>query len=301
MRDLFERDDSPQVTALPADFVFSQSSLQAYVDCKRRFWLTYLNRIPWPSAPASPLREFEQFIRLGATFHRMIQRAEEGIDIEALSSDMEFPLESWLHAYQEHRPVDLPHDYVQAEAVLETPIDVGPDSRRLMAKYDLVAAGDDGRTMIVDWKTGSKLTRPAVLQQKMQTSVYPYVLVEASAALPWGPVRPEQVEMRYWFVAAPENSVAFKYDAAQHASNHDTIRRLVQEIMVGRSESDFPKVTDTAFSRKYVCGFCTYRSLCNRGAEASDLMELDELASEEIQESGIYLDLSLEDVDEIPF
>ena len=293
--------DSSRFKHLPDDFIFSQSSLQAFVDCKRRFWLTYLSRVPWPSVQASPVTEFEQMMRLGAAFHRMVQRAEEGISGEAFPSGMVFPLESWFRAYQEHRPADLPRAYLEVERTLEATIDAGTASQRLMAKYDLIAVDEDGRTVIMDWKTGSRLPRPATLQQKMQTSVYPYVLVEASASLPWGPVSPEQVEMRYWFVAAPDQPVVFRYDAAQHASNRDRIVGLVQEILGSRDESDYPKVADTFRTRKYVCGFCKYRGLCDRGDSASDVVELDDFAPEDSEEVNAYLDFSLDDVDAIPY
>ena len=297
MTDVIDDQIGNAAARLPDDFVFSQSSLQAYVDCKRRFWLAYLNRVAWPAPPASPVGEYEQLMRLGADFHRAVQRSEEGIIANA--GPRAFPLEGWLRAYREHRPDDLPADCVQAEVALETPVDAGGETRRLLAKYDLIA-GDSDRTVIVDWKTGAKVTRPAILQQKMQTSVYPYVLVEASHALPWGPVRPDQVEMRYWFSAAPDQTVAFAYSAAQHAANRERIVRLVEEILAGERPADFPKAPDSANTRKYVCGFCSYRGLCDRGVEATDLAELDDVVSD-LDEPEAVAGFSLADVDEVSF
>ncbi len=285
---------------LSEDFVFSQSSLQAYVDCKRRFWLTYLNRVPWPAPPASPAGEYEQLMRQGADFHRAVQRSEEGVTGDSPATNLEYPLESWLASYRAHRPGDLPASHHEVERVLETPLVVDAGARRLMAKYDLIAA-DTERTVIIDWKTGSRAGRPAILQQKMQSSVYPYVLVEASHALPWGHVRPEQVEMRYWFTAAPESPVIFRYDASQHAAAHARISQLVQQALSGHDVSAFPKVADTPFARKYVCGYCNYRGLCDRGVEATDLAELDELTPDDLGAEDFLLDFSLADVDEIAF
>lgn len=62
---------------------------------------------------------------------------------------------------------------------------------------------------------------------------------------PWGPVRPEQVEMRYWFTAAPGQPVVFRYDAAQHEANQRRLVRLLADILGGESVADFPKVADT--------------------------------------------------------
>lgn len=286
--------------SLPDDFVFSQSSLQAYVDCKRRFWLSYLKRIPWPAPPASPAGKFEQVMRLGAAFHRMIQRYEEGIALDTLATGAEFPLGTWIRAYVEHRPADLPSSHIEVERTLQIPICHEEFATRLIAKYDLIAA-DGQRTVIMDWKTGSKLIRPAVLQQKMQSSVYPYVLVEAGNALPWGPVQPEQVEMRYWFVAAPEQPVVFRYDAHQHATNGEKLVGLISDILSTSDKTDFPKVADTPFARKYVCGFCNYRGLCDRGTVASDIADLEQMSVDEVSDPGSVLDFGLEDVDEIPF
>ncbi len=147
----------------------------------------------------------------------------------------------------------------------------------------------------------------------MQTAVYLYVLVEASARRPWGPVQPEKVEMRYWFVAAPEHPIIFRYDRLQHEANRHRILGIVDEILGGRRAADFPKVADTPFSRKYLCGFCTYRGLCDRGEHASDIDELDdelegEMADERkgiepqeviaVFETG---DFGLADVEELTF
>jgi hypothetical protein len=66
---------------LPDEFAFSQSSLQAYVDCERRFWLAYVEQLPWPAVEAAPIYEHEQLMRTGATFHRLIERNEIGLRI----------------------------------------------------------------------------------------------------------------------------------------------------------------------------------------------------------------------------
>lgn len=40
---------------LPDTFAFSQSSLQAFADCARRFWLAYVQQLPWPAIEAAPV------------------------------------------------------------------------------------------------------------------------------------------------------------------------------------------------------------------------------------------------------
>ena len=320
------------MTAIPPIFTFSQSSLQAFEDCPRRFWLAYIEQLPWPAVEASPVQEHEALMRQGEHFHRLVQRTEIGIDPHEVGAALAPPLSTWFAAYRAHRPADLPTQFVEIERVLsigvrgETAEQEDKETRRqdnaarqslnrsipqspisnlqsfrLAAKYDLIAAEPGGRAVIVDWKTAKRRSDPATLRQRWQTIVYPYVLVEASAGLPWGPVRPEQVEMRYWFTAAPAQPVVFRYDAAQHDANHRRLMRLLTEILAGEGEADFAKVADTPTNRRRFCAFCIYRSRCNRGDAAGDLEELDDAEEFFTVDMERALEFTLADVEELAF
>lgn len=300
---------------LPNTFAFSQSSLQAYDDCARRFWLAYVQQLPWPAIEASPVQEFEQLMRLGARFHLLVQRTEIGLDPEQLAAELEQPLAGWYDAYLRNRPADLPNDFIEIEHILSIPFpldgenptspqDVNvtpPADYRLAAKYDLIAVEQEGRVVIIDWKTTRRRTDPTTLRYRLQTIVYPYVLVEASKGLPWGPIQPEQVEMRYWFTAAPGQPVVFRYDSAQHAANHERLHQLLQEILAGQNEADFPKVPDTEINRKRLCSYCIYRSRCNRGVAAGDLEELGDTDDFFAVDVASALEFTLEEVDVLAF
>lgn len=338
------------MTPIPPTFAFSQSSLQAYEDCARRFWLAFVEQLPWPAVEASPVQEHEALMRQGERFHRLVQRTEIGINPDEVGAALEPPLADWFAAYRSHRPADLPTQFVEVERVLsigargeergargelggqgdketerqgeattqranlsisnlqslnlsisQSPLSTPQSSFRLAAKYDLIAAEPGGRVVIVDWKTARRRADPATLRQRWQTIVYPYVLVEASAGLPWGPVRPEQVEMRYWFTAAPAQPVIFHYDAAQHAANHRRLARLLGEILAGEQESDFPKVADTPTNRRRFCAFCIYRSRCNRGTAAGDLDDLGDAEDFFAVDLDKALEFTLDDVEELAF
>jgi hypothetical protein len=287
---------------LPNDFVFSQSNLQAYADCPRRFWLTFVQRLPWPAVEASPVQEYEYVMRLGAAFHRAIQRAEVGIPPELIAAQLEDPLDSWFASYLQHRPRDLPMASVGVESTLSIPVQVGTEGPlfRLVAKYDLLSVEPGRRAVIVDWKTSRQRTEPPTLQRRLQSQIYPYLLVEASANQPWGPLAPEQVEMRYWFVAAPDEPVTLRYNAAQHAANHQLIQRLLAQIVAAQGEEDFPKLPDTEANRARYCAYCTYRSRCDRGIMPGDLnavMDTEEM----FYEPDPNLEVRLDDVPEIAF
>ncbi len=294
------------MTLLPPTFSFSQSSLQAYEDCPRRFWLAYVEQLPWPAVEASPVQEHEAVMRLGERFHRLVQRAEIGIAPAEVAAGLEPPLAGWFDAYLARRPDDLPDAAREIERVLSIPFHLDgaatPETTfRLAAKYDLIAAERNGRAVIVDWKTAKRRGDPGTLRHRLQSIVYPYVLVEASAGLPWGPVRPEQVEMRYWFTAAPGQPVTFRYDAAQHAANHARLQRLLADILAGSSEADFPKVIDSPANRSRFCAFCIYRSRCNRGAAAGDLDDLGDAEDFFAVDLEKALEFTLDDVEALAF
>lgn len=300
---------------LPPTFAFSQSSLQTYEDCPRRFWLSFVRRLPWPAVEASPVQAHEAQIRLGEEFHQLLWRVEKGIDPDLIASRLErlsgerAVLDDWFRDYRHHRPDDLPDPRREAaeETIEETEqldpevilaIPFGPF--RLAAKYDLIAVQDEPRRItIVDWKTSRKVTPPHFLRNKLQSIVYPYVLVEASQNLPWGPVEPEQVEMIYWFTAAPDQPVRLPYSGDQHAANRNRLHRLLEEILAGAEEEDFPQVADTPQNRQRFCGYCVYRSRCDRGEAAASLDGLED--ADFLTDPTSLLEFTLDSVEELAF
>jgi hypothetical protein len=265
------------VTSLPPTFTFSQAALQSYSDCRRQFWLAWLNRLPWPASQATPALENEQRLRMGARFHRLVERAELGVTGASHASEgLESPLREWFEAYLQHRPVGLPDEIKEVECTLSTPVDLGGGNRvRLAARYDLISAARGGRAVIVDWKTGERPSSREQLLLRMQSVVYPFVLVEASAGLSWGPIAPDSVQMIYWFAADPAASVLLAYDAAQHEANRRLLTRTLAEIVAHGDEDAFPMVLDTPQNRRRLCRYCIYRSRCDRG-DAGSLTDLDE-------------------------
>lgn len=288
---------------LPSTFAFSQSSVQSYVNCQRRFWLAYVKQLPWPAMEATPYDEHERLLRLGGQFHRLVERTEAGLPTELLAAGLDYPLDEWFESYLRHRPADLPTEVVEVERALRVPLETRDGKYRLEARYDLIAVGGDvanRRAVILDWKTNKRVTRRSRLQQRMQTRVYPFVLVEASAGLPWGPVSPEQVEMRYWFTAAPADPVTFHYSSDLHAENRALLLDLLEEIGRGENEGDFPKVLDTEENRKRFCNYCAYRSRCDRGIGAGKLETGDEEGLFDVDMENA-LEFTLEEVQELAF
>lgn len=63
--------------------LFSAHSLQAYVDCERRFELSYLEELKWPAVESEPLLESERHMADGRRFHEMVHRDLLGLAVSA--------------------------------------------------------------------------------------------------------------------------------------------------------------------------------------------------------------------------
>ena len=70
---------------IPPQFTFSQSSLQDYADCPRRFQLRYLDKLIYPAAETEPALENERHLLEGQLFHRLAQQFILGIPIDKLN------------------------------------------------------------------------------------------------------------------------------------------------------------------------------------------------------------------------
>jgi RecB family exonuclease len=254
--------DSP---SLPAGFAFSQSSLQDYSDCPRRFLLRYIEKLQWPAVETEPVLENERRQREGQLFHRMVQQHLIGLPTEKLSPLAQPPdLSRWWENYLEAK-FDLGGYQLHAELTLAAPV----GAQRLLAKYDLVAIKPGERAIIYDWKTTKKQPRDEWMAARFQTRVYRAMLAHAGASLNGGdPIPPEQIEMIYWYAEHPGEPARFLYSAAQYKRDWDALVSLIAEI---GNHRHFPLTED-----EKKCAYCPYRSYCNRGGKAGTMDEMEE-------------------------
>lgn len=250
---------------LPDDFTFSQSSLQDYVDCPRRFQLRYLQQQQWPAPEVDDMLEFERRQAQGEHFHHLVHQQLVGLPADLLTKRLDDAnVRRWFAAYLKNALDDLP-PVRRPEITLTVPL----GDYDLLAKFDLLAVEPGGRALILDWKTGSRIPSADTLAKRLQTIVYRYVLAKGGDHLNNGaPIPPEKIEMVYWFADHDGATRRFAYDAAQLADDEKYLLGLVADI---NNCADFPLTTD-----ENRCRFCVYRSLNNRGDKAGSLADWDE-------------------------
>lgn len=273
------------MTTLPTPFTFSQSSLQDYFDCPRRFQLRYIEKLDWPAVEAEPVAENERRMADGNFFHRLAQQYLLGLPAEKLSRLAASPdLFRWWDNFAQSfsSPSDL--GSLHPEAVLSAPI----GNHRLLAKFDLIA-DRDGKATIYDWKTYHKRPQNEWMAVRMQTKVYPYLLAKAGTQLNDDkPFEPESIQMIYWFADFPSDPAIFPYDETRFKRDQSALETLIADI---EASTSFPLTEDLG-----KCRFCTYRSYCNRGTSAGDWRDAELEA--EAHES---FDINFEQIGEIAF
>ncbi len=275
---------------LPADFQFSQSSLQDFVECPRRFQLRHIERRAWPAAPSEPVLEQERHMIQGMAFHRMVQQYWMGVPEERLSClAQDEPLRQWWSNYRRCGP-----KVSNGKAFVEFSLAAAIQGYRLVAKYDLVLANPDGGVTIYDWKTARRRTRREALSAHLQTRVYRYLMARAGGRFNSGEILPaESIRMVYWFAGFPEDPETFGYSPAQHAADGAYLSDLVEEIAGMSAGGEFP-----AGARETACLYCVYRSLCGRGVRAGSFSEIEDELPGEI---GSGLDFDFDQIAEIAF
>lgn len=277
------------MTTLPADFRFSQSSLQDYIDCPRRFELRFIEHVNWPAAETEPIREQEEHMTQGALFHRLVHQYFIGLPVDVLTRSIaDERVAGWWEQFLTHGVADLPERRFPEIALSAS---LGP--HRLVAKYDLIALEPGQRAVIVDWKTALHRSRRDRLEARVQTILYRCLLARAGAYLNDGtPIAPEQISMIYWFAEFPEQPEVFTYDAEQHQRAEVELLRLLDSI-AERPAGGFPLTSEVDR-----CKYCRYRSLCQRGVKAG---EFDDYEADEAVELDLDALIDLDQIGEMAF
>jgi hypothetical protein len=278
-----------------ARLTLSQSSLQDYTDCPRRFRLRYLDELRYPGVESEPLAEYERQQLEGARFHRMAQQFTLGIPPEAIAYATHSPeLERWWGEFLSF----YEHELGKARGLIpEVSLSAPLRDARLVAKFDLLAMCADGRLRIYDWKTYRKRPRDEWLAARWQMRVYRALLSQAGAQFNEGlPVIPENIEMVYWFANFPAETARFVYTEYQFQRDWDALEKLGAEIgaaaaSIEKGDGRFPMTDDLER-----CAYCPYRAYCARGVQAGGL-ELIEGESEAEEP----FDVDFEQIGEIAF
>lgn len=269
---------------------FTQSNLQDYLDCPRRFQLRYVQSQAWPGVEADPFIEHELHLECGARFHRLIERHQLGFDAAQLERSIsDSQLLEWWQAYLDFEELHALEGRRYPEFTLVGDL----AGNKLAATYDLLVVTPDGRVVIFDWKTYRRVPGREYLASRVQTRLYQFLAVLSGASVVGTAVVPGDVSMIYWLVSAASAPVKFEYSELQHEQDRWFFVGLLEAIFGRDSAGVWPLVADDAF-----CRCCTFRSLCGRGEYAGNF---EEFSLDYDNMPGDDLFLGFDEVDEVGF
>ncbi len=264
--------------------MLSQTSIQDYADCARRFKLKYMDMLKYPAIESEPVLENERKQQEGQFFHRLVQQYLLGLDKEMLGRLAGGPnLDRWWQNFLEQAPA-----FEGCTIFTEYTLSAQLSGLRLVAKYDLIVI-ENSRATIYDWKTSQKRTGTEFLAARWQTRVYMALLAHSGGFLIGEKsLDPANVQMVYWFPDFPAEPAIFTYDQEHYQRDWNALQSLASEIP---HAADYPQTEDTA-----KCRYCTYRSYCDRGISAPQ-------AGDREQEAALVtsLNLDFEQIGEIAF
>jgi len=269
---------------------YSQQKLHDYLECPRRYELKYIKQQIWPAVISEPVLVLEQKVKNGQLFHLMAQQYFTGIDQKLIMSQITHEeIRNWWISFLIFTEYlkDLPN---QSEVYISGRI----NSYNLAGIFDLLVYIPGEKFTILDWKTNQTKPPRKLLQDHIQTKLYPLLLTNSGESWNNGEkIHPDQIEMVYWFTNSPNEPEPFQYSVQQYDEDLNFILNLISQIEKTKTD-EYPLTTE-----EKRCKFCNYRSLCGRGQLPGIISNIDYMDVESIfQEIG---DIDILQIGEIAF
>jgi len=241
---------------LPTGFVFHQSNLQAFQNCRFSFLLRYVRKLPWPAPLSARTNDFEKDLAAGSTLHALTHQFFLGIDPELLvSCAANYPdarVSAWFASF-----LASPYAKQSPNQLTEHSTQITLNDSLLLAKFDLITLEED-MIKICDWKTSRILPKRQFLQDRIQTKVYCLVATH----LLDNPNR--SISMHYWEAGFPDQPVIIDVSDEQLHTYQSEITDLINCIR-SLPEAEFKRTEDP---RR--CSYCEYQSYCLRNGSPAD-------------------------------
>jgi len=253
---------------IPSNFVFSQSSLQTFDYCPRRFYLRYLKKLVWPAQMVSEQNQSKDR-DAGVRFHQLIHQYFLGFELETLRKIADYDSDSRMMAWFENF-LQSPFAHLPGNLNPEKSFKTEIAGYQLIAKVDLLQ-NHDNQIKIYDWKTSQKLPKASSLLKQAQSKVYPLVISKAIAP------KIQNLCLIYWEANFPNQTIELESNLSDWQKFENELSDQIREI-IGLKEEEFVMTDDLQ-----KCGWCEYRSFCHRAVsaeqadEAYDLEIFDEI------------------------
>ncbi len=231
---------------------FSQTQIQDYMLCPRRYFLSHIQKITWPEPLSPSFQKIEESNRQGKAFHLFLNRLIQGVSYKELVSQVyETELNLWLKNFKKYNP--LPENAkifseVELSAIYKEILWIG---------YIDAAAFLPGKIQIYDWKTSRNIGDPNVLVKSPQTRLYCFLsmLNHENYKNYCGSITPDQIEMIYWYARFPSNPIHLPYSPELFEKDLIYFKDMAEKLC-HENRTDYPQTIQR--NNCHVCRFQTY-------------------------------------------
>ncbi len=220
-------------------FLYSQSSLDTFLTCNRKFKYQYIDSIRWGEIEEELAEKFKK----GEKFHTLAERYFSGIPTGEEFLEEE-DLKEYFNNLKDTFLINKDYEYKA-----EYEIRYRNDNIKLMARYDLIVFKKDS-VEIWDWKTGNKKLQEKYQKEKLQTKIYLYLLKEKLG----DKVKAENISMNYWQPQYKNDWVTINYSDEMHSRNKKELKELMKDIL----EEEKFEMTEN----KKACQYCDFKKIC---------------------------------------
>jgi CRISPR/Cas system-associated exonuclease Cas4 (RecB family) len=237
--------------------LISQSQIRDFQTCPQKYYLSHILKLSWPAPPSPLFKKLEEEAALGETFHLFVHRIIQGLNPEESAFETENKtIAKWIDNFLRNYP--LPQDAVLYSERELTNLD---EDILWIGKFDVIATLQN-KILIFDWKTSQKAGKVLWLEESPQTRLYRYLLYQNRQLYSYDGtdhMKPEQIEMIYWFVNFPNSPIHIRYSEKQFAADRQFLKEIAAKINSDKAEN-YPKT-----SIEKVCNYCQFQTYCKRG------------------------------------
>lgn len=237
----------------------SQHALSRLDQCERLFELAHLQRVNWPAPdPMDDRPDVRARLELGTVFHRLVHWHARGYAVDPLL-DMLAEVEGLadIRGYWADF-LASPHATSPEACWSEQTLRVAIAGLRVVVRYDRLVRHDDGRWVILDWKTGRRFDA-ASAASNWQTRLYRLALVAGGQVFNGGrPIAPTDVTVVYWHVPSGE-SHSYPYSESLRAEDEAALEKVAGRLAEGLEAGFAPNASH--------CERCVYQTRCQLALE----------------------------------
>ena len=254
---------------LPFDFTFSQSKLQDYLDCPRRFYLRHIKNLAWPALEIEPPLVMEKQVENGSRFHQMVHQFLIGFPSAIIRQHVQDEpiLVKWWDNFERCALIKR----LGKNRLVEHMLALTVADFRVVAVYDLIAWDTPDVITIIDWKTAQHRPKRRSMLARVQTGLYPYIVKRSFHHISGMSETQPEIVFTYWYSEFPTLPETISYTAQMDQSFDEQLHNLISKI----ASLDHDGFDMTENIRH--CLYCRYRSYCNRGSTAGDLNAMDDI------------------------